>query len=112
MKTTSVFVEENNKEYTIEIGQNKDDNERIIKNASQNDIWFHLGGELSSPHIIFKSGGDDIPKRYINYIGTLFPLYKNNMPKRYTVIYTCVKNIKLTDKKGTVITSKTTRINY
>lgn len=112
MKSVTIYVDENDKEYIIQIGGNKNENNELIKAASQNDLWFHLGGDISSPHIILKSEGDKIPKRYINYIGTLFPLYKNNMTKRYSVIYTEIKNVKLTDKKGTVITSKTQKINY
>jgi predicted ribosome quality control (RQC) complex YloA/Tae2 family protein len=106
-----LFIEETNKEHTIYIGRNANENDSLIKNSSQNDIWFHLD-DISSPHIVLQTFGCNIPKRYINYIGTLFPKYKTKVGKRYTVIYTYVKNITLTDKKGSVLTKKIDKIKY
>ena len=56
MKTIQILVEENDKTYTILIGDNKNDNETIIKMSDQDDTWFHLD-KISGPHIIFKNGG-------------------------------------------------------
>jgi hypothetical protein len=33
----------------------------------------------------------------------MFSLYKKGLPKKYKVIYTNIKNVKLTDEIGTVI---------
>lgn len=111
MKIETIFVEENDKEYEIWIGENAKDNERIIMESSQNDIWFHLQN-VSSPYIILKNDGDNIPKRYINIIGTFFRKYKNNLSNKYNVIYTSVKNVKLTDTIGSVNTRNTKVIRY
>lgn len=92
--------------YDIVIGQTQIENDMIIKKSQQNDLWFHLD-KLSGPHIVLRSNGEDIPKKYLNYIGSLFPLYKRNIPKNYTVIYTTIKNVKLTKVPGQVIVSKT-----
>ena len=109
MKIETIDIDD--KKYDIIIGQNQLENDNIIKNASQNDIWFHLSN-LSGPHIILKSNGDIIPKRHLNYIGTLFTNYKNKLPNHYTVIYTDIKNVKLTSQPGQLIVSKTKKIYY
>ncbi len=109
MKIETIDIDD--KKYDIIIGQNQIENDNIIKNANQNDIWFHLDN-LSGPHIILKSNGDIISKRYLNYIGTLFINYKNKLPNHYTVIYTDIKNVKLTSEPGRVIVSKTKKIYY
>lgn len=111
MKTLSVNVPENNCEYGIVVGQNAHQNDFILKNSSPNDLWFHLDN-VSSAFIILQTGGDIIPKRYLNYIGTLFREYKNGLPARYTVIYTEVRNVKLTNVTGTVIPTKLKYIKY
>jgi len=109
MKIEKIDIDD--KQYDIIIGQNQLENDNIIKNANQNDIWFHLD-KTSGPHIILKSNGDIISKRYLNYIGTLFTTYKNKLPNHYTVIYTDIKNVKLTSEPGRVIVSKTKKIQY
>lgn len=109
MKIETIDIDD--KKYEIIIGQNQLENDNIIKNANQNDIWFHLDN-LSGPHIILKSNGDIISKRYLNYIGTLFTTYKNKLPNNYTVIYTDIKNVKLTSQPGRVTVSKTKKIYY
>ena len=109
MKIEKIDIDD--KQYEIIIGQNQLENDEIIKRSNQNDIWFHLD-KKSGPHIILKSNGDIISKRYLNYIGTLFTTYKNKLPNNYTVIYTDIKNVKLTTQPGKVIVSKTKKIHY
>lgn len=106
MKSISILVEENDKTYTVLIGNNKNDNDTIIKMSDQDDTWFHLD-KISGPHIIFKNGGDTIPKRYFNRIASLFSEYKSNLPYKYNVIYTSVKNVKLTNIPGQVTVTNT-----
>lgn len=109
MKTIKMYVDENEKEYDILIGESQNDNNDIIKSCNPNDTWFHLD-KISSPHIILKNGGDKIPKRYFNQIACMFSEYKSHLPKRYSVIYTELKNIKLTDTPGKVTVSNTKSI--
>lgn len=105
MKQETIYVEENNKEYTIVVGQNAKENDAIIKQSSQNDIWFHL--EISSsPHIILKSNGDNIPKKYLKHVALLLFQYKSKAHKQ-RVIYTEVHNVSLTKTPGSVITKNT-----
>ena len=107
----TIYVPENEKEYTLLIGKTQKENDLIVKSSNQNDTWFHLD-KLSGPHLVLQNNGDNIPKRYINYIGTLFKEHKSNLPNRYTVIYTQIKNVKLTDTLGMVNVSNTKKISY
>lgn len=101
-----MFIEENDRNYTILIGTVQYENDQIIKNSDQNDTWFHLDN-ISGPHIILKNAGDKIPKRYLNQIAGLFQQYKTNLPNKYNVIYTTVKNVKLTKVPGQVTVTNT-----
>jgi predicted ribosome quality control (RQC) complex YloA/Tae2 family protein len=106
-----LYIEEYERNFDILIGKNQKENDNIIKISNPNDIWFHLES-ISSPHIILITEDLVIPKRILNYIGTLFAKYKNNLPNRYNVIYTEVKNVKLTNVLGTVIPRNTKTIKY
>jgi predicted ribosome quality control (RQC) complex YloA/Tae2 family protein len=103
MKTFDIYIEENNKTYTLFIGRSAKENDQLVRSASQDDLWFHLDGDISSPHFVLASGGDNIPKRYINQIAALFRDYKSGLARRYNVIYTPIKNVKVTKVLGTVI---------
>ena len=41
---------------SIRVGENAEENQRLCKQAKQNDLWFHLEGQ-SSPHAILSVGG-------------------------------------------------------
>ena len=64
---------------------------------------------MSGPHIILKNGGDKIPKRYFNQIAIIFQQLKlkSNLSNKYNVIYTTVKNVKLTNIPGQVTVTNT-----
>jgi predicted ribosome quality control (RQC) complex YloA/Tae2 family protein len=107
--TTEINIE--GLSYEVLIGKNAKGNEEIIKMSHPEDTWFHFSG-ISGPHIILKNEGDIIPKRYINQVaGTLFE-YKKNAPRNSNVIYTQVKNVKLTNVLGTVIPRNTKIIHF
>jgi len=103
VKSETIYIEENDKSYNVLIGQNAKDNDAIIKDSEPNDIWFHFA-EISSPHIVLQSDGDDVPKRYLHQIANLLWDYKSKAPRNQKVIYTEIKNIKLTKTPGSVIT--------
>lgn len=107
----NIYIDENNKEYSILIGKNAKGNEEIIKTSHPESLWMHLNN-ISSSHIILQSNGDIIPKRYINQVASMLFDYKKNVPKNTNVIYTQVKNIKLTCTLGSVITKNTKLIKF
>lgn len=107
------YIEVDGKEYTIFVGRDKNENDKLLKESAQNDLWFHLEDQ-SSPHIVLKNDFCEakVPKRCLNYVGTLFQHYKGKLAKHYTVIWTEIKNVKCTDEPGTVIPSKLRKIRY
>lgn len=109
MKRILIEVPENDKVYTLLIGQTQRENDTILKTVAQNDIWFHLEN-TSGPHFVLQNGGDTIPKRYLNHIAGMFPLYKRGLG-RYSVIYTDRHNVRLTKTMGQVIPSNVQRIH-
>lgn len=100
------YIEIDDKIFPIFIGRNAKGNEQIIKISHPESLWFHINN-ISSAHIILESRGEDIPKRYINQVALKLFEYKKNLPKNSNVIYTKVKNVKLTNTLGTVIPSNT-----
>jgi hypothetical protein len=42
MKKVPIYVDENDKTYDLLIGQTQRENDQILRNCDQDDIWFHL----------------------------------------------------------------------
>ena len=93
-------------EFLLEIGENQNENDILICKSDPNDYWFHLD-KFSGPHFVLHTDNRKVGKRILNNIASLFCEYKRNLPNRYNVIYTEIKNIKLTSVPGTVIPRKT-----
>lgn len=108
-KTEIVVIDE--REYTLLIGTNAKSNETIIKISEPLDLWFHLEG-VSSPHIILQTDGDNLCKRALRQVAAKLFEHKKNAPKKTNVIYTEVKNVKLTSTLGSVFTRKTSIIKF
>jgi predicted ribosome quality control (RQC) complex YloA/Tae2 family protein len=88
----------------IKIGANKDENDQIICEAKQTDIWFHLAS-FSSCHVIISCNKKNpIDKQMIWYCAELC---KNNTKYKnldnVKVNYLPIKSIKRTEEKGKVI---------
>lgn len=101
MKT--YYITLNDKNYKVLIGQNALENDQLVKQSKQNDLWFHLNGNLSSPHIILETQGDKIKKSNLSHMKYFFSISVSNLPKNYTIMYTNVKNVKRTNIPGTVV---------
>lgn len=113
MKTETIEIDQSDgttKEYKILVGENANDNEKIIKISSQNSIWMHFEN-VSGPHLILQNNGDEIPKRYLNDVASRLFKYKQKVA-RQNIIYTNVGNIKLTNIPGKVITSNIKIIRF
>lgn len=106
MKLHTVFLSNINKIINFKIGSNKYDNFDIIDSAKPSDIWFHLGNEYESPHVVAEIP-NDLKKKDIKYIikrgAVLCKQYsKYNNIKNIDIIYTKISNIVKTDIIGTV----------
>ena len=88
----------------IRIGENKEDNDMIIKESKHTDIWFHLAKFPSCHVIISVSKEYPITKQMISYCAGLTKLngkYKDL--SNVSVNYTEIKNIRRTEEPGKVI---------
>lgn len=109
MKNTTIVI--NDKEYTVVIGENKLDNENVVKTSRRNDTYFHFNN-ISGPHVVLRNNGDIISKKYLIEVAKLLFLYKKNAPKNSGVLYTDVKNVVLTEEIGSVILHKTKLLKF
>ena len=112
MKTIVKYIQGLNLEVEFLIGQNKEDNFKIIDSSEPEDIWFHASN-ISSCHIIAKMPLGKFDKKQLRYIlkqgALLCKQYTNKVAKEkfVEIIYTNVKNVKKTEIIGTVETSGT-----
>jgi predicted ribosome quality control (RQC) complex YloA/Tae2 family protein len=108
VKLETIIIEST--EHTILIGQNAEENSTILRECDPEDIWFHLK-HSSSPHIILRTSGQPIQKRYLKTVASLIYKYKKQHT-REPVIYTQVKNVQLTKTPGLVYPRCTKEIKY
>ena len=103
---TFLFEEEN---LILKVGNNSSENDKLLNEADQNDIWFHLEN-MASPHgILFLKNinSDEIPKNIL--LECAEKIKENSKAKNFrkvSVIYTFRKHIKKTNTLGKVITKK------
>lgn len=108
--TETIEIEEDI--YSISIGTSAKENWDILASSAQNDIWFHLGGSLPSPHVILhipkNMKAKKLPKQVIVKCGLLCKMHsKYNNINRVSIIYTIIKNVSRADKIGSVYTKQT-----
>lgn len=99
MKEDLTFI--NNK---IIIGKNANGNDILVKNADDNDYWFHLA-DFPSCHVVIKNSTEyPITNEMIMHCANLTKLNTKyqNVPN-IKVHYTQIKNVTRTDIPGLVI---------
>jgi predicted ribosome quality control (RQC) complex YloA/Tae2 family protein len=102
MKT--IIFEYESVEYTIQIGDNKYNNFKLIDDSMTTDIWFHVDGEPSC-HVILKNSGKlrDIPRQVIKRCAYLCKINsKAKTKKKCNIIYTQLENVIKTEIVGQV----------
>ena len=96
--------------FIIKIGRNSEENDKIIKEGEQNDLWFHIK-DNPSPHGIIHCDTKEEPTKDIIYktaeLVKSFSKYKDL--SKITIIYTKLKNIKRTNILGSVIIKNKTK---
>jgi predicted ribosome quality control (RQC) complex YloA/Tae2 family protein len=109
-------INDNNDIYIIKIGNNAEDNWKVIDDSDELDIWFHLD-EYPSAHIVLKTN-----KKELNTINKqiLFKCASEcrnrtnikdiKKDKKIKVIYTEIKNIKKGNDIGSVYSKNTKSI--
>jgi predicted ribosome quality control (RQC) complex YloA/Tae2 family protein len=102
-----VYIEKINEDVTIKIGQNQKENNELIKEGKQNDLWFHLK-DNSSPHgFINNNTNKKLDKEVIYKTAQLVKEFsKFKSYSKVKIIYIELKHIQCTDILGTVIIKK------
>lgn len=100
--------------YTILVGKDKHDNERLIDDATENDVWFHVA-DYPSSHVILKNDANDslrdIPKQVIKRCACLCKSHSSvSSMDKCEIIYTQIKNVTKTDVVGQVIPENTKKV--
>ena len=88
------------------IGDDAQDNWRIIDNADGDDLWFHVYDKPSA-HLILRLGGNDvkkISKATIKYCAVQCKNHSKFSSTKQKVVYTAVKNLSKGNKPGLVYT--------
>lgn len=95
-------------DYTLKIGNNAKENDELLSQASQNDLWLHLA-KFSSPHGILSGDIQNINKQTLTWAATLV---KESSARRcrnlnnIEVNYLPVKHVQKTEECGKVILLK------
>ena len=98
--------------YTIKIGQNQFENDKLVKDASVDNIWFHLSC-LPSPHgiLISNSKLNDIPRKILCRAAFLVKYHsKYSFLKNVKVDYITIKYVLPTDVTGEVDIKKKPKV--
>lgn len=117
-----IYIEELHKEFIIKIGKNKHDNDLIVRQAKEDDLWFHFVN-FSGPHIILETQNDISffsNKKNLKYIRNVaLKMFENiSAQKKITInyqtkiMYTEIKNVKITNEIGCVNVSKFKELNF
>ena len=92
-------------EWTILIGKNKEENWKIIDDSCPTDIWFHMQ-DIPSCHVILKTTEPikNISKDVLKRCALLCKMNSKAKSERKTsVIYSEIENVKKTKHVGEVI---------
>jgi predicted ribosome quality control (RQC) complex YloA/Tae2 family protein len=99
------------KDYTISIGQNKEENWQLIDSSEPNDVWFHIDDQPSC-HVVLKNENNiklrDFPRQVLKRASYLCKI--NSAAKRSPkcdVIYTLISSITKTSVVGQVVVANT-----
>ncbi|KAL0208794.1 hypothetical protein P9112_011381 [Eukaryota sp. TZLM1-RC] len=95
--------------FTISIGENAADNDKIRKAAHQNDLWFHLN-KLSSAHAILHCGkAKSLPRVSIHETAQLVKYFSARHLVSVTIIYCKTRYVRGGGNVGSVQLKKATQ---
>lgn len=95
-----------NQEYTILIGQSREENAELVNTSDSENIWFHVANSPSS-HVILKTicKIKEIPLQVIKRCACLCKSHsKSKSTPKCDIIYTKVENVESTQVIGQVNT--------
>jgi predicted ribosome quality control (RQC) complex YloA/Tae2 family protein len=80
--------------YKVMAGKNERGNERLLKSAKKNDIWFHIKG-IPSSHVILKTDKTVVSPNVIEFCAKLCVNFSVFSAGVYEVDYTQRRNVKV-----------------
>jgi predicted ribosome quality control (RQC) complex YloA/Tae2 family protein len=95
-----------NQEYTILIGQSREENAELVNTSDTQNIWFHVANAPSS-HVILKTTCKikEIPLQVIKRCACLCKTHsKSKSTQKCDIIYTQIENVESTQVIGQVNT--------
>ncbi len=80
--------------YTIRVGRNNLENEKVTFSAKPSDVWLHAK-DYASSHVVVQSKGGEIPKEILFTASEICAYYsKGREAGKVEVVYTLKKNVK------------------
>lgn len=80
--------------FTVFIGKNNIQNDRLVRSADKKDIWLHTK-DIHGSHVIIKSNGKTVPDDVISRAAEHAAYYsKGRQADKVAVDYTAVKNVR------------------
>jgi predicted ribosome quality control (RQC) complex YloA/Tae2 family protein len=106
--TIEMYTEILNETYFIRIGQNKEENDRLVRETVEPALWFHVAG-IPSPHgILTGMNSTRRDKQAIYRTACLVKQFSKAAAEHAVrVHYIDLDCIETTDKKGFVVMTKT-----
>src|SRR3989338_6339110 len=99
-----IEIQTNDALFTIVIGENSHDNDKLIAQARQNDIWFHLK-KFPSAHVILQCHDrpDQVTKRHLVECATQVKKHGKYRNLPYLIVmYTQISAVHRTETPGLV----------
>lgn len=92
-------------EYVIWIGKHKQNNWDLINGAKATDVWFHVGGNAPSAHVILETNIplNKLPRQVITRCACICKSHSSSKSERKCpIIYTTIQHVMKTNIVGQV----------
>jgi predicted ribosome quality control (RQC) complex YloA/Tae2 family protein len=96
--------------HTVLLGENASDNNKVMKNACQTDVWFHLES-MPSCHVVIKCSMKQLQSKCTEFCANL--VKQNSKGKNFNkikVVYLSMRYVSKTETPGQVILKKSGNI--
>lgn len=79
--------------FVITVGKNNKQNEKLVKQANDKDLWLHVH-EIPGAHVVIRTEGRIVPQRVLEYAASIAAYHsKARFSSKVPVDFTLVKNV-------------------
>lgn len=79
--------------FTILVGKNNKQNEKLVRISNKNDIWLHVH-EMPGAHVVIKTNGQTVPRKILEFAAAIAAYHsKARFSSKVPVDYTPIKNV-------------------